>query len=73
MTEAEIVEKLGHKIYNRIKSYNHDYRKAAEQAYEKYKKLSENERETLKYEVQIRNATKDLLILQEFFFPDVEI
>ena len=75
--ETEEQKEIINDIINNMIAYkennNHDYRKAAEQAYEKYKKLSENERETLKYEVQIRNATKDLLILQEFFFPDVEI
>lgn len=49
----------------------HDYEKASESVFEKYKKLSEEEREELKHEVQIRNATIDLLTLQEFFFPNM--
>lgn len=51
----------------------HDYESAAERTYEKYKKLSDEEKEALQYEVKIRNSTKDLLLLKEFFFPDVEI
>lgn len=70
--QKEIVDDI---IYN-MNAYQadntHDYEAAAEAAYNKYKKLSEDERVELKYEIQIRNATKDLLILQEFFFPDVE-
>lgn len=52
---------------------SHDYLKAADEAYKKYKMLGVEEQEALKYEVQIRNATVDLLDLQEFFFPDLEI
>lgn len=71
--QKEIVNDI---IYN-MNAYkadnSHDYENAAEAAYEKYKQLSEEERKELKYEIQIRNSTKDLLILQEFFFPDADI
>lgn len=52
---------------------NHDYQSAAESAYEKYKQLSDEEKEELQYEVKIRNSTLDLLLLQKFFFPGVDI
>jgi CRISPR/Cas system-associated protein Cas10 (large subunit of type III CRISPR-Cas system) len=71
--QKEIVDDI---IYNMNKyqaDNTHDYESAAEAAYEKYKKLSVDERTELKYEIQIRNATKDLLILEKFFFPDVDL
>ncbi len=52
---------------------NHDYEKAAQKVYDKYKLMSENEQEELKYQIQLQNTTQDLLDLQEFFFPDLEI
>ena len=52
---------------------NHDYEEAAEKVYEKYKLMTEEEREELKYQIQLQNETQDLLDLKEFFFPDVEI
>ena len=71
--QKEIINDI---IYN-MNAYQadntHDYEAAAEDTFEKYKQLSEEEREALKYEVQIRNSTRDLLILQDFFFPDVEL
>lgn len=52
---------------------SHDYRTAAELTFEKYKQMSEQEQEDLKYQIQLQNTTQDLLDLKEFFFPDVEI
>ena len=75
--ETKVQKEIINDIINNMNAYKidntHDYEKAAQAAFEKYKNLSEEEREDLKYEVQVRNATKDLLILQEFFFPDLEI
>lgn len=75
--EAKEQKEIVNDIIENMNAYKddntHDYEKAAEGAYEKYKALSEEEREALKYEIQIRNATKDLLELKGFFFPDVEI
>lgn len=51
----------------------HDYEKAAEAVFEKYKNLSDNEREALKREIQISVPTKNLLKLKNFFFPDMKI
>lgn len=70
--QKEIVDDIIYNMNEYQADNTHDYESAAEAAYEKYKKLSEDERTELKYEIQIRNATKDLLILQEFFFPGVE-
>lgn len=71
--QKEIINDI---IYN-INAYkadnSHDYQSAAESAYEKYKELSPEEKEKLQYEIKIRNSTKDLLLLQKFFFPDVDI
>ena len=52
---------------------NHDYEAAAEKVYEKYKLMTEEEQEELKYQIQLQNTTQDLLDLKEFFFPNVEI
>lgn len=52
---------------------NHDYEAAAQNVYEKYKLLKEAEREELKYQIQLQNTTSDLIDLQKFFFPDMEI
>lgn len=52
---------------------SHDYKSAAEETYEKYKKMSDEERKELKEEIQSNNTTGDLLELKEFFFPDTDI
>lgn len=52
---------------------SHDYKSAAEDAYEKYKKMSDEERKELKEKIQLKNTTGDLLELKEFFFPDADI
>lgn len=52
---------------------NHKYEVAAEKVYDKYKLMTEDEQEELKYQIQLQNTTQDLLDLKEFFFPNVEI
>ncbi len=52
---------------------SHDYEAAAQAVYDKYKLMTEDEREVLKYEIQLQNTTQDLLDLQGFFFPDMEL
>jgi len=52
---------------------SHDYKSAAEEAYDKYKELSEQERSELKEKIQLKNSTGDLLDLKEFFFPEVDV
>ncbi len=52
---------------------SYDYESAADDAYEKYKLMPEAKQEDLKYQIQIKITTKDLLKLKEFFFPEVEI
>jgi hypothetical protein len=57
--------------YQDDNSYN--YEEAAEDAYAKYKLMPVDEQEDLKLQIQTKVATKDLLKLKEFFFPDVEL
>lgn len=52
---------------------SHDYKSAAEETYDKYKKLSDEERKELKEKIQMKNTTGDLLELKEFFFPEADI
>jgi hypothetical protein len=71
--QKEIVNDIIVNMEQYMADSSHDYEAAAEAAYEKYKSLSEELREELKYQIQLQNSTKDLLDLKEFFFPDVEI
>ena len=74
-TEAQ--KKIVQDIISNMEKYqadnNHDYEAAAEKVYEKYKLMTEEEQEELKYQIQLQNTTQDLLDLKEFFFPNVEI
>ena len=71
--QEEIVNSIILNMEKYIEDNNHDYEAAAESVYEKYKLMSEKEQEDLKYQIQLHNATQDLLDLKEFFFPDLEI
>ena len=76
LTSKEQVEIINDIIANMEKylldnSYN--YEEAAQEAYDKYKLLSEQEQKDFKYQIQYNVSTKKLLLLKEFFFPDVEI
>ena len=68
-----IVNDIIHNMEKYEEDNNHDYEEAAEKVYEKYKLMTEEEREELKYQIQLQNETQDLLDLKEFFFPNVEI
>lgn len=61
-------------IITNMKAYqsdnSHDYESAAKDTYEKYKKLSDSERDELKYQISKNNVTSDLLELKDFFFPE---
>ena len=71
--QKEIANSIILNMEKYMEDSNHDYEAAAESVYEKYKLMSEKEREDLKYQIQLQNATQDLLDLKEFFFPDLEI
>lgn len=71
--QKEIVNNIILNMEKYIEDNNHNYEAAAEKVYEKYKLMTKEEQEELKYQIQLRNATQDLLDLKEFFFPDMEI
>lgn len=71
--QEEIVNSIILNMEKYIEDNSHDYEAAAESVYEKYKLMPESDKEDLKYQIQLHNATQDLLDLQEFFFPDLEI
>lgn len=74
---SDLQKEIVNDIINNMNKYkadnSHDYKSAAEKVYEKYDLLTEKERDALQYQVQLQNATKDLIKLKEFFFPDVDI
>jgi len=71
--QKEIVEDIISNMNEYKADDSHDYEDAADDVYEKYKDLSEEEQDNLKYQIQIQNSTKDLLKLKDFFFPDVDL
>lgn len=71
--QKEIIEEIITNMEKYQNDSSHDYEKAAEKVYDKYKIMTEDEQKELKYQIQLQNTTQDLLDLQEFFFPDVEI
>lgn len=76
LTTDEQVEIVNDIILNMEKyqaDNSYDYKSAAEEAYNKYKALSDEERSELKEKIQLKNSTGDLLDLKEFFFPEVDI
>nr|WP_312579436.1 S-layer homology domain-containing protein [Sedimentibacter sp.] len=74
---SEAQKEIVNDIISNMEAYQndntYDYESAADDAYEKYKKLSSDEKDELKYQIQLQNSTKDLLELKDFFFPDVDI
>ncbi len=74
---SEAQKEIVNDIISNMEAYQndntYDYKSAADDAYEKYKKLSSDEKDELKYQIQLQNSTKDLLELKDFFFPDVDI
>lgn len=64
-------------IIENIKAYEadktHDYESAANEAYEKYKKLSNEEKTELQLEISDQNDLRDLNLLKDFFFPDTDL
>lgn len=71
--QIEIVNDIISSMENYKKDNSFDYKAAADDTYEKYKKLSDADRKQLKDLIQLKNTTNDLYELKEFFFPDVEI
>jgi hypothetical protein len=64
-------------IIENIKAYEadktHDYESAANEVYEKYKQLSDEEKTELKLEISDQNDLRDLNALKDFFFPDTDL
>ena len=62
-------------IYDNIKLYlndtSHDYKSAAEQAYNIYQALSEAEKTQLQNVMLQYNTLNDIMELKEFFFPEI--
>ena len=71
--QKQVLEEIISNMETYQENHSHDYEKAAQMVYDKYKLLSGNEQEKLKYQIQLQNTTQDLLDLQGFFFPNVEI
>lgn len=71
--QTEIINDIISNMEKYLANDNHDYEKAAEAAYEKYKNLTEEEQEDLKFQIQYNVTTKKLIILKDFFFPNVNI
>ena len=71
--QKEIVEDIISNMNEYKADDSHDYEDAADDVYEKYKDLSEEEQDNLKYQIQIQNSTKDLLKLKDFFFPNADL
>lgn len=72
-SQVEIVSDIIFNMEKYQSDNSYDYQEAAEKAYEKYKLMTDTEQEDLKYQIQMKITTKDLLELKEFFFPDVNI
>lgn len=72
-TQKEIVNDIISNMEAYQNDNTYDYKSAADDAYEKYKTLSSDEKDELKYQIQLQNSTKDLLELKDFFFPDVDM
>lgn len=72
-TQKEIVNDIISNMEAYQNDSTYDYEAAADEAYEKYKTLSSDEKDELKYQIQLQNSTKDLLELKDFFFPDVDV
>lgn len=74
---TDLQKEIINDIINNMDAYkldsSHDYEKAAEDVYDKYKELTEEQRDDLKYQIQIQNSTKDLLELKDFFFPAADL
>lgn len=71
--QIEIINEIIDSMENYISDSDYDYETAAQSTYEKYQKLSTEEQDDLKEQIQLNNTTSDLLDLQEFFFPDMEL
>lgn len=72
--ETEAQKEIVNDIIDNMNKYqdnnNHDYKSAASKTIEKFKSLSDTEKKQLQDEILKNNTTKDLLDLQEFFFPE---
>ncbi len=71
--QEQVVEDIILNMEKYQENNDHDYEEAAQKAYDKYKLMSEDEQEELKYKIQLHNITQDLLDLKKFFFPDIEL
>lgn len=71
--QKKIVEDIISNMNKYKADSSHNYEKAAEEVYTKYKKLSEDEQKVLMNQIQKQNSTKDLLELKDFFFPKVDL
>lgn len=71
--QIEIVNDIIENMEKYQADNSYDYKSAAEKAYDKYGKMSDEERKELKEKIQLKNTTGDLLELKEFFFPEVDI
>ncbi len=71
--QVEIVNDIVSNMEKYQADNSYDYKSAAEETYDKYKKMTDEERKELKEKIQLKNTTGDLLELKEFFFPEVDI
>lgn len=71
--QKEIVNDIITNMENYQSDSDYDYEAAAEAAYDKYQKMTEEEQEELKDLIKVKNTTSDLIELKDFFFPNVDI
>ncbi len=71
--QAEIVNDIIENMNKYMNDNSHDYIAAAEDTYAEYKKLSEEEQDSLINSIQTQVPTLYLIELKDFFFPDADI
>lgn len=71
--QKEVINDIIINMKNYQSDKNYDYEAAAEAAYDKYQKMTEEEQEELKDTIILKNTPSDLIELKDFFFPNVDI
>ncbi|GEM_PF-1089338 len=71
--QAEIVNDIIENMNKYMKDNSHDYKAAADNTYDKYKELSEEEQTSLINSIKTQVPTLYLIELKDFFFPGANI
>lgn len=71
--QKQIVEDIIYNMEKYMDNNKHDYESQAKVTYEKYKQLSENEKEGLENKIITYVPSHYLMELKTFFFPDVSL